>query len=143
MQKIMIRKNHWINIGLFIVGIVIALLYSVCEESCKYLQGSLFGVKLNYLGILFMGVLALSNLLKKNAILLILLSFGIGAELYLIGFQIMNGVYCSYCLSFGAVIFLLFALNFERSGKIFVTAALLLGICYPCLCGGDPLAIFR
>ena len=103
MRNILIRKNHWINIGLFIVGIVIALLYSVCEESCTYLQGSIFGVKLNYLGILFMGVLALSNLLKRNAIFLILLSFGIGAELYLIGFQIMNSMYCSYCLSFGVL----------------------------------------
>jgi hypothetical protein len=127
MRKIVIRKNHWINIGLFIVGIVIALLYSVCEESCTYLQGSLFSIKLNYLGILFMGMLALSNLLKRNVIFLILLSFGIGAELYLIGFQVMNSVYCSYCLSFGVVIFLLFALNFERSRKTFVTAALFLG----------------
>jgi thiol:disulfide interchange protein DsbA len=123
----MIQKNHWINVGLFIVGIVIALLYSVCEESCTYLQGSLLGVELNYLGILFMGVLALFNLLKRNALFLILLSFGIGAELYLLGFQIMNSVYCSYCLSFGVVIFLLFALNFERSRKTFVTAALFLG----------------
>ncbi|MEW6418705.1 MAG: thioredoxin domain-containing protein [Nitrospirota bacterium] len=127
MRNIVIRKNHWINIGLFIVGIVIALLYSVCEESCTYLQGSLFGIKLNYIGILYMGVLALSNLLKRNAIFLALLSFGIGAELYLIGFQIMNSVYCSYCLSFGAVIFLLFALNFEQARKTFITATLFLG----------------
>jgi uncharacterized membrane protein len=130
MPKIIIQKKHWINIGLFIIGIVIALLYSVCEESCTYLQGSLFGVKLNYLGILFMGVLALSNVLKRDTIFLILLSFGIGAELYLIGFQIMNGVYCSYCLSFAVVMFLLFALNFERSRKTFVTAALFLGFIF-------------
>jgi uncharacterized membrane protein len=127
MYRIVARKKHWINIGLPVIGIVIALLYSVCEESCTYLQGSLFGIKLNYLGILYMGALALSNLLKKNAIFLILLSLGIGAELYLIGFQIMNSTYCSYCLSFGVVIFILFALNFKRSGKTFVTAALFLG----------------
>ena len=63
-------------------------------------------------------------------IFLILLSFGIGAELYLIGFQIMNSVYCSYCLSFGAVIVLLFALNFDRSRKTFMTAALFLGFIF-------------
>ena len=130
MRRIVIQKKHWINIGLPVIGIIIALLYSICEESCTYLQGSIFGVKLNYMGILFMGVLALSNLLKRNAIFLILLSFGIGAELYLIGFQIINSVYCSYCLSFGAVIFLLFALNFERSRKTFVTAALFLGFIF-------------
>lgn len=127
MRRIVLRKRHWINIGLPVIGIIIALLYSVCEDSCTYLQGSIFGVKLNYLGILFMGVLALSNLLKRNVIFLILLSFGIGAELYLVGFQIMNSVYCSYCLSFGAVIALLFALNFERSRKTFMTAALFFG----------------
>lgn len=130
MHRIVLQKKHWINIGLPVIGIVIALLYSICEESCTYLQGSIFGVKLNYLGILFMGVLALSNLLKRNVIFLILLSFGIGAELYLIGFQIMNSVYCSYCLSFGVVIFLLFALNFERARKTFVTAALFLGFIF-------------
>ena len=130
MRRIVLQKKHWINIGLPVIGIVIAILYSVCEESCTYLQGSIFGIKLNYLGILFMGVLALSNLLKRNTIFLILLSFGIGAELYLIGFQIMNSVYCSYCLSFGVVIFLLFALNFERSRKTFVTAALFLGFIF-------------
>jgi len=130
MRRVMLQKKHWINIGLPVIGIVIAVLYSVCEESCTYLQGSIFGVKLNYLGVLFMGVLALSNLLKRNAIFLILLSFGIGAELYLIGFQVINSVYCSYCLSFGAVIFLLFALNFERSRKTFVAAALFLGFIF-------------
>jgi len=130
MRRIVLRKKHWINIGLPVIGIVIALLYSICEESCTYLQGSIFGVKLNYLGILFMGVLALSNILKRNVIFLILLSFGIGAELYLIGFQVMNSVYCSYCLSFGVIIFLLFALNFERSRKTFVTAALFLGFIF-------------
>ena len=127
MRRIVLQKKHWINIGLPVIGIVIGLLYSVCEESCTYLQGSIFGVKLNYLGVLFMGALALSNLLKRNALFLMLLSLGVGAELYLIGFQIMNSVYCSYCLSFGAVIFLLFALNVERSRKFFVTAALFLG----------------
>ena len=67
MHRIVLQKKHWINIGLPVIGIVIALLYSICEDSCTYLQGSIVGVKLNYLGILFMGVLALSNLLKRNA----------------------------------------------------------------------------
>ena len=42
----------------------------------------------------------------------------------------MNSTYCSYCLSFGLVIFLLFALNFERSSKTFVTVALFLGFMF-------------
>jgi hypothetical protein len=70
MLRIAIKKKHRINIGLPVIGIVIALLYSICEESCTYLHGSIFGEKLNYPGILFMGMLALSNLLKRNAIFL-------------------------------------------------------------------------
>ncbi|MEW6419477.1 MAG: thioredoxin domain-containing protein [Nitrospirota bacterium] len=38
-----------------------------------------------------------------------------------------NGVYCYYCLSFGAIIFLLFLLNLERTKKIFITISVVLG----------------
>lgn len=77
-----------------------------------------------------MGMLILSNLLKRNLIFLFLLCFGMGAELYLIGFQITNSVYCYYCLSFGAVIFLLFLLNLERSKKIFITISVVFGLIF-------------
>jgi len=109
------------------VGIAIVLLYSMCEDSCAYLRGSIFGSDLTYLGIFYMGILALSNLLKRDLIFFSLLSLGIGAELYLIGFQITNSIYCYYCLSFGAVIILLFFLNFERSKKIFMTFSIVIG----------------
>ncbi len=123
----MAHKKHWINNIFSFVGIAIALLYSICEESCAYLQGFILGLALNYLGIFYMGTLILSNLLKKSLIFLFLLSFGIGAELYLLGFQINNGIYCYYCLSFAAIIFLLFLLNFEKSKKIFITISVVLG----------------
>jgi hypothetical protein len=121
------HKKHWINNIFSFVGIAVALLYSICEESCAYLQGFILGLALNYLGIFYMGTLILSNLLKKSLIFLFLLSFGIGAELYLLGFQINNGIYCYYCLSFAAIIFLLFLLNFEKSKKIFITISVVLG----------------
>jgi thiol:disulfide interchange protein DsbA len=121
------HKKHWINNIFSFVGIAIALLYSICEESCAYLQGFILGLALNYLGIFYMGTLILSNLLKKSLIFLFLLSFGIGAELYLLEFQINNGIYCYYCLSFAAIIFLLFLLNFEKSKKIFITISVVLG----------------
>lgn len=126
-MKLTPLSRFWINIIFPFIGIVIALLPNICKESCVYLQGSIFGSNLNYLGIFYMGMLALSNLMKRGLIFLSLLSFGIGAELYLIGFQITNSVYCYYCLSFGAVIFLLFLLNFERSKKIFITISVVLG----------------
>jgi thiol:disulfide interchange protein DsbA len=127
MERVLTYKKLWINITLSFIGIAIVLLYNMCEDSCTYLRGSIFGSDLTYLGIFYMGILALSNLLKRDLIFFSLLSLGIGAELYLIGFQITNSIYCYYCLSFGAVIILLFFLNFERSKKIFITFSIVIG----------------
>jgi hypothetical protein len=121
-------KKKWINIILPVVGIIIVLLYMICEGSCAYLEGSLIGLPLNYLGIIYMGILLVSNLFKKLEVSLFLLSSGLGAEVQLLGFQIQNDVFCSYCLSFGAVILLLFLLNFEKSKKIFMSGSLVLGL---------------
>ncbi|MEW6001940.1 MAG: thioredoxin domain-containing protein [Nitrospirota bacterium] len=120
-------KRRWINIALSLIGIGIALLYSICNESCEYLVGSIFGSNLNYLGIFYMGMLIFSNLLKLDLIFFFLLSSGMGAELYLLGFQVTKSVYCFYCLAFGAVVFLLFFLNFEKSRKIFIALSLVIG----------------
>jgi thiol-disulfide isomerase/thioredoxin len=122
------NKKFLINIILSITGIAIAILHSTCEDSCAYLKGSVFGLALNYLGILFMGTLILSKLLKKDLAFLLLLSLGVGAELYLLGFQISNSVYCYYCLAFGAILFVLFLLNFERSKKGIITISLVIGL---------------
>jgi hypothetical protein len=126
-KRILTNNKRWINITLSFIGGVIALLYGICEESCTYLKGSIFGSDIHYLGIFYMGILILFNLLGRNLIFLYLLSFGMGAEIYLLGFQINNGVYCYYCLSFGAIIFLLFLLNLERTKKIFITISVVLG----------------
>ncbi|MEW6215355.1 MAG: hypothetical protein AB1478_09195 [Nitrospirota bacterium] len=120
-------KKHWINIILFFAGVVIVVLYSICEESCRYLRGSIFNIDLKYLGLFYMGILTLFNILKRELIFLFLLSLGTGAELYLIGFQIKNSIYCSYCLLFGAIIFLLFLLNFERTKKVLIIISIVIG----------------
>ncbi len=120
-------KKRWINIVLSLIGIAIVILYSICEESCRYLQGSLFSIDLKYLGIFYMGMLTGLNFLKKGIIFLLFLSLGMGAELYLIGFQIKNSVYCSYCISFGAIIAVLFLLNFEWTKKVLITISLAIG----------------
>ena len=111
----------------FLVGIAIVLLYDLCEESCTYLRGSILGLNLKYFGIIYIGILTLFNLINRKIIFLFLLSIGIGTELYLIGFQLVNDIYCYYCLSFGAVIFLLFLLNFEKPKKIFISVSIVLG----------------
>ncbi len=120
-------KKSLLNIILLLAGIAVASLHIFCKDSCLYLKGSVFGFALDYLGIAYMCILIISYLLRKNLVFLLLLSLGIGAELYLLGFQVNHGVYCSYCLSYGAVLFLLFVLNFDRSQKIFVAVSLLVG----------------
>jgi hypothetical protein len=123
----MTKSLNWLNIILPVIGIAIIALYNICEGSCAYLEGTLFGVALNYLGIFYMGTLIFTNLLKRSSLFLFLLSSGVGAELHLLGFQINNNVYCYYCLSFGAVILILFLFNFEKSKKIFITISVALG----------------
>jgi len=82
---------------------------------------------LDYIGFFYMGALVISHLLRKELVFLSLLSAGIGSELYLLGFQLTKGVYCYYCLTFGAILILLFLFNFERSKKIIITVSLVIG----------------
>lgn len=121
-------KKKWMNIILPVIGIGIILLYLTCKDACIYLEGSFFGLPLHYLGIIYMGTLLISNLFNKWEFSIFLLSFSLGAELQLLGFQIFNNVYCFYCLIFGAVVLLLFLLNFKRSKKIFITVSFILGL---------------
>jgi len=111
-----------------IIGIIIVVLYMICDESCAYLKGTVIGLPLEYLGIAYMGMVLISNLLKKSDVSRLLLSAGLGVELRLLGFQIQNKIFCSYCLSFGAVVLLLFLMNFEKSKKVFMGLSLVLGL---------------
>jgi hypothetical protein len=123
----MSSKKYWINTILLIIGIGMVFLYNLCGDACSYLRGSIFSIDLKYLGILYMGMLLLLNLMKRSTIFLLFLSFGLGAEIYLIGFQIKNEVICYYCLTFGAVILILFLLNFDMSKKFLIGAFMIIG----------------
>ncbi|MDI6890127.1 MAG: thioredoxin domain-containing protein [Thermodesulfovibrionales bacterium] len=120
-------RKYWINVIVSLIGIGIILLYSICGESCEYLQGGILDIELKYLGLLYMGMLIFFSLRKRDLVLLSLLSFGTGAEIYLLGFQIRNLVYCYYCLAFGAIVLLLFLLNLNMSKKTLMGISLFLG----------------
>jgi thiol-disulfide isomerase/thioredoxin len=120
-------KKNIINIIFPVIGIVLAVLHTTCETSCAYLKGSILGMALDYIGFFYMGALIVARLLRKELVFLSLLSAGIGAELYLLGFQFMKSVYCYYCLAFGAVLILLFLFNFERSKKVIITVSIMIG----------------
>ncbi|MGQ9570695.1 MAG: DsbA family protein [Thermodesulfovibrionales bacterium] len=123
-------RKYWANLLLLVLGIGIIFLYDICGEGCSYLRGSIFSIDLKYLGLLYTGLLLVLILIKRNTILLILISFGLGAEIYLLGFQINNEIICYYCLSFGGVILILFLLNFDMSKKVFIGVSLVVGFIF-------------
>ncbi|NWF51536.1 MAG: thioredoxin domain-containing protein [Nitrospirae bacterium] len=126
----MSSRKYWVNLIISLLGIGIIFLYYICGESCSYLRGSIFSIDLKYIGLLYIGLLIIFNLMRRSTILLILLSFGLGSEIYLLFFQIKNEIICYYCISFGAVILTLFLLNFDMSKKVFIGISLIFGFIF-------------
>jgi thiol:disulfide interchange protein DsbA len=126
-KQLTYSRKDMINIIFPVIGILLSVLHNTCQDSCAYLKGSIFGVALDYIGLIYMAALIVAHLLKKELVFLSLLSAGIGGEIYLLGFQFIKGVYCYYCLAFGAILILLFLFNFERSRKIIITASIMTG----------------
>jgi thiol-disulfide isomerase/thioredoxin len=123
-------KRHVANLVLPLIGIGLIIYYSVCGQSCAYLKGGIFGIDLTYAGLVFAGLLFVLTLLRWENIRLFLLSAAVGTEVYLVAFQIQQGVYCPYCLLFGVVLVALFVLNFRVSRKLLITISVLLGLLF-------------
>ena len=126
-MKWLLTKKYSANIILLIIGAGIVFFYTLCGDSCVYLQGRIFGIELQYLGIIYVIILIVFNILKKGLIVLVLLSAGVGVEVFLIGYQVMNNTYCSYCLVFAALIFIQFFLNLDWSWKLLILTFMILG----------------
>jgi hypothetical protein len=120
-------KKYLLNIILALTAIGVIIFYTVCGGSCSYLRGELFGLDLKYIGILIMGAIICLTLLKKETLLIMLLSASMGVEVFLIAFQVRNGVYCPFCLAFGAILTLLFLMNFDMRRKMIITLFIILG----------------
>ena len=112
-MRILNLNRRAINITLSLAAIILVVLYSLCGDSCTYLQGTLLGLDLRCAGVAFMAIVMVMSFLKKELLLLSILAAGVGAETYLVGFQIYHGVYCPYCLLFGAILLILFIVNFR------------------------------
>lgn len=120
-------KRYTINIILLLVGVGVVVFYTLCGDACTYLQGGMFGIDLQYLGIAYVVVLIVSNILKRDLIILMLLSAGIGAEFFLVGYQIVHSTYCPYCLVFAAIIVMQFLFNMNVSKKLLILVFIALG----------------
>lgn len=118
-------KKYIVNIILALVAIGIEYYYSTCETSCSYLRGEFFSIGLQYVGVAFMVVVIILNIIKKDMLLLMLLSAGVGVEIYLVGFQIYYNTYCLYCLLFAGVLVIQFlvSLDWKKKYTVFLSMA--------------------
>jgi thiol:disulfide interchange protein DsbA len=114
-KKYFFCEARYLTAILAVIGIALMVFYVYCETSCRYLTGSILGLDLKYLGMVYMGVVLLLCFTGGRKLLPLLLSFGIGAEVFLVGYQVTTGVYCPYCLAFAAIVVLMFAINFDRA----------------------------
>ena len=130
MKKFLSRKRRFLTILLALTGIAITVAYVFCLGACSYLKGDILGIDLKYLGIFYMVIVLLLAWFRKPVLCLLLLSFGAGGEIFLIGYQVRSGVYCPYCLAFGATILLAFAVNFERNRKTIAALAAAAGLLF-------------
>lgn len=112
------------------IGIGIISFYTLCDSSCRYLQGAIWGLDLKYLGLIFMSAVILLVALKKDTLYLVLISLGIGGEVFLIGYQIIHSTYCPFCLAFGCVLILMFAVNFQKKQIPLITVMAILGLLF-------------
>jgi hypothetical protein len=116
-----------INILLCTTGIAVMVYYGFCKSSCMYLKGSMFSIDLQYIGMLYMGMLIVLNLTKQDFLNLLGLAAGFGGEIFLIGFQIKHGRFCPFCLIFGAIVLVQFILNFRWSKKWHILIFVVIG----------------
>ncbi|MCX5819642.1 MAG: thioredoxin domain-containing protein [Deltaproteobacteria bacterium] len=130
MKKLLSRHRRVLTILLALAGIAITVAYAFCLGACSYLKGDILGIDLKYLGIFYMAVILVLAWGRKPLLCLLLLSFGAGGEIFLIGYQVRSGIYCPYCLAFGATILLTLAVNFERNRKALAALAAAAGLLF-------------
>jgi thiol-disulfide isomerase/thioredoxin len=97
-----------------IAGIGIILFYALCDTSCSYLQGDMFGIDLKHIGMGYMFAIIILTALRQMEFVRACLALGIGVEIYLMAFQIMEETYCPFCLAFAVIIMIAFAVNYEK-----------------------------
>jgi hypothetical protein len=124
-----------LNVLFPLAGIGLMVFYEACDTSCAYLQGTLAGVDLKVVGVVFMAaLLALipfgSSRFSTPAghLRTMMLAGALGGETLLVRFQIVHETFCPFCLAFGVCVVCLFVANFSRMNKLLMWMAFLAGI---------------
>jgi len=94
-------------------GIADMVYYTLCDTSCTYLRGDLFGIDLKHLGIAFMALVILLAVVRQSWLIRILLAGALGAEIHLIAFQVREDVFCPFCLAFAGILLATYAVHHE------------------------------
>lgn len=123
------------NIAVPIIAAGLMVYYRICDSSCASLKGSLFGLDLAAVGIIAMAVLlamaVVPRALTTEPVVWLrtaILSGGLGGEIILVRFQVVNGIYCPYCLAFGVCLLILFGVNFPKMDRRLAIGAFLAGV---------------
>ncbi len=129
-----IRKIANLILPFFAAGAVYGNL--LCDTGCTYLYGTLFGLDLHYLGFLVAGALAAFSLPLKNPgyqafsrhARTNLLCMSVGGGTILLHFQVVNQLFCPFCLVYGALLFTLFLFNVNRTSRTALAASFVAGV---------------
>ena len=130
MKKLSPSRRRALTLLLALAGIAVTVAYILCLGACSALTGDILGIDLKYLGIFYMAVVFLLAWLRKPLLCLLLLAFGAGGELFLIGYQVQSGVYCPFCLAFGATVLIALAVNFDRNRRALTALAAAAGLLF-------------
>lgn len=109
------------------VGLAILVAYKLCPGECAYLTGQFIGIDLTIMGGGLMVTYLVLLLTQQQQWAFRLMALATGGEVFLIGYQVVNQVFCPYCLGFAAVVIVLFALHIPQMKKILTPILMVLG----------------
>jgi len=119
-----------INIVLALLGFIVIILYYYCGSSCLYLAGTVWGVDLKLWGVVFLWLFTMLVLFRQHTLSCILLSAGLGGEIFLVGYQILHRTYCPYCLILAFIISVLFVINLDKKKLTLTLLCVILGFVF-------------
>lgn len=133
-----LHKRVWLFPALALVTLIIGQL---CEKWCTFIQGDILGIDLNIFGIMFyssliVAVVLYQRMYKRDWVLktiTAIVSFGVGAEIILIKFQIDNSTYCPKCLISGIFFLAMFFVLARNLNKWIIGLLIVLGALFASL----------
>lgn len=119
-----------INIGLALLGLIDIVLYYYCGSTCLYLAGTVLGIDLKLWGVALLWLFTMLVLFRQHTFCCLLVSAGLGGEIFLVGYQILHRTYCPYCLILALIIAVLFVVNLDKKKITLTMLSVILGFVF-------------